>query len=89
MLNLILGEKFIQKLKKVNDGQKIIKDKKNNVLLNKEGFLQNPKNLQRNNNKSTFNVIKKDEKEINNNIERSGKYSPKQQNLKFINFFIV
>ena len=89
MLNLILGEKFIQKLKKVNDGQKIIKDKKSNVLLNKEGFLQNPKNLQRNNNKSTFNVIKKDEKEINNNIERSGKYSPKQQNLKFINFFIV
>ena len=89
MLNLILGEKFIQKLKKVNDGQKIIKDKKSNVLLNKEGFLQNPKNLQRNNNKSTFNVIKNDEKEINNNIERSGKHSPKQQNLKFINFFIV
>ena len=89
MLNLILGEKFIQKLKKVNDRQKIIKDKKSNVLLNKEGFLQYPKNLQRNNNNSTFNVIKKDEKEINNNIERSGKYSPKQQNLKFINFFIV
>ena len=89
MLNLILGEKFIQKLKKVNDGQKIIKDKKSNVLLNKEGFLQNPKNLQRNNNKSILNVIKKDEKEVNNNIERSGKYSPKQQNLKFINFFIV
>ena len=89
MLNLILGEKFIQKLKKVNDGQKIIKDKKSNVLLNKEDFLQYPKNLQRNNNKSTLNVIKKDEKEINNNIERSGKYSPKQQNLKFINFFIV
>jgi len=78
------GEKFVQKLKKVNDGQKIIKDKKNNFLLNKEGILQYPRNLQRNNNNSTFNVIKKDEKKINNNIEKSGKYSPTQQNLKFI-----
>ena len=84
------GEKFIQKLKKVNDGQKYNKDKlnkKNNFILTTGNLFQDTKNLIHNTSNSTFNVFKKEENKANTTQikknEIKDKYSPTKQIWNF------